>query len=230
MSSWQPYQFSFTGSSSSNLFGSTSSNSFGSISSYVSTPHKFISTPSPSFNSHSFDYEKSRRESEARDLANKRTEQARQAELEAYHLKCKIDAERTEIQTQITLTSIALKQEEAEHKSRMKKATDIENQVNAIEELKLKSENELSKLEKETETLEKQIADDLALQTQKLSELDDVHQEVINTQNQQLEELKEKTQQQKQLVARSKEGLNKVVDYAESFTQTISSINRLTLK
>ena len=234
MSSWNPYTFSFTGSSSSNLFGSssTSSNNFGSSSSYVSTQHNFISTPSSnfSFNSNGFDYEKSRRESEARDLANKRAEQARQADLEAYRLKCRIQAEQIQIQTQQTITRIAFAQEEADHKARMKKAADIENQVKAIEELKIKSENELGKLEKETEALEKQIADDLAFQSQKLSDLYNVHQEVINVQNQQLEELKKKTQQQKQVVERSKEGLNKVVGYAESFSQRLSSINSLALK
>jgi hypothetical protein len=232
MSSWQPHQFSFTGSSSSNLFGSssTSSNSFGSISSYVSTTHNFISAPSSNYSFGGFDYEKSRRESEARDLANKRAEQARQAELEAYRTQCRINAERTQIQTQMTLTRIAFAQEEADHKARMNKATDIDNQVKAIEELKSKSEDELCKLEKETKALEKQIADDIALQAQKLSDLDNVHQEVINAQTQQLEELKEKTQKQKHVVARSKEGLNKVVEYAESFGQTVNSIGRLALK
>lgn len=143
---------------------------------------------------------------------------------DSYSYRLQLHSAQSALETQGTIHLIQAKKEEDEHKARMAKARDLELQVLAAEELKRKADEEAALLKNLAEEIEKKIADDLAEHEEKMDELDIVHDSIIEEQTQQLKELKEKTDDQKKFIEMSKEGLNKVVDYVESFTDIVSGI------
>lgn len=201
----------------SGLNGGSYNSGFSSISipSIPSTNHYFGC--GSNFGPSGFDFEKSKRESDEFQRQQQEKERVRQAEMETYRIKCARDNERTSLQLQQSVILKLATQETEDHNARMKKTKDIEEQVCAVEELKKVAEQEAEKLKEESEIIEKKIADDLIEHERKMAELDDIHNIVICEQTQKLSELKEKTIQQEEIIERSEQGLNIILDYVETF-------------
>lgn len=204
------------------LFGSTGSlssfSSFGSTSSSIFSP--FSSSSSlyvTSSGSVGFDYEKSKRESDAFAQAQREKENARQAQLEADRMRDKIRSEETTLQMQKAALEKRATQEKLDHEARMKKVQDIESQVKAVEELKIVAEESARDLHLETEECKREIDADLADHEMKIAELDSIHEAILSEQCQKLNELKTKTEAQEKVIEKSEEGLEKIIGYAESF-------------